>query len=148
MKLFQDMLFNWSNAVLSFLALLIFSCSTTATLEEEVATVVNRTSQPIVFKVLELESSHFVDPILSFPLKNNQMTLIQPDESLVISSEEIDGDYRPGKDMRVFLYTVREDSAHLSSLLDLTHEKLEQYGFRVAIQEGTGDDFTLGPAEE
>lgn len=111
-------------------------CSSPFTSQEIELRVKNQTSHPLIFKAYDLESSHLVDPMPNFVVGENQMTLIQPDEAIAVSTEDVGGSYGLGNDLRFFLYTIRKDSAFFQTVADLTHEELEQYDFQVALKKG------------
>lgn len=100
---------------------------------EDVITLVNRTGKPLIYMAYELEDSHLVDPNLHFKVGPNQERLLQPGESITLTSQEIQGDYRPGDDVRFFLWEVTNGEAELKGMLTLTYEELRQRDFRVEI---------------
>ena len=96
----------------------------------------NASGKPIYFKALELQLSHRVDPIPSFDPAASPFPKVAAGASVAV--DDIDR-YRPGDDIRLFLYALRqtgeEDAvrAVLTELRTVTDEELRQSGGRITV---------------
>jgi hypothetical protein len=133
---------GWLGLVLSFM--LSGGCSM---LEPEgsviIMTLTNRTGSPLWFQVLTSEEATRSYPLAAIPLSQVysnpdarnawERTLVEPEESSSIASENIDGDYRPGDTLVFFLYEVVDSLATNKGMRTFTHEQLKRQQFRVEI---------------
>lgn len=73
-----------------------------------------------------------MDPALAFSVSTLHGQVIAPGTERVASVSEVEG-YRPGADIRFFLYRVSGDRATYAAILDASAAQLASQGYRVEI---------------
>lgn len=146
-KLFQNILFYSPKAGLFLLvALWLMNCSTPVTLEEERLVLINSTSMPLAYGIMELETSRraFIAPQFAISIDNK---VLQPNNTTTVFKKDItvDSRFKPIEDITINLWEVVGDSAFIRTGITLTHEELEQWEFQVQIKTSEEDTLVAGP---
>lgn len=120
------------NLYVMVLAILVGSCSTSTSLENEELTVVNNTSNPIVYAFTELDADHQeeIDPH-PFKVSSENERLLQPEASVISTVKTISKENMG----RILIWEVKGDSAFIKRGLTFTGKELKQRGYRVEIEE-------------
>lgn len=110
----------------------VASCGTLGPGEDEL-TLTNRADVPWIAMVVELETSHLLDPALRFDVAGNETRVIAPGASRTFTSDDVEGGYTRGDDVRLFLYEVRGAEAVLEEIVTIGHAELAARRFRIEI---------------
>lgn len=108
------------------------SCGVLASGEDEIV-LTNRADMPWIALVVELETSHLLDPSPRFDVAGNETRVIAPGGSRTFTSDDVEGGYTPGDDIRLFLYEVRGAEAVLEDMVTIGHAELAARRFRIDI---------------
>jgi len=99
--------------------------------------LVNGTDEVIYYGAWELESAHLMDPLPSFdPERESPFPMLAPGAAGAVRDI---AEYRPGDDVRFFLYALRRgdsvEVAALVSVVTVSAEELRQNDGRVVVDE-------------
>lgn len=94
--------------------------------------LVNATSDTVGFLALERELSSRVDPNPGLGVETLRGRVIAPGATAVVTVAEVEG-YRPGADVRFFLYRVTGGYATFRAVLDVSVAELARHGYRVEL---------------
>lgn len=96
--------------------------------------VANRTEAPLFIQVWDLETSYLVDPAPFFTLDPSMHPILEPGDSRVFKTEDVQGDYESGNGVGIFVFEIQEDLAYFRTVLQVTGRQLRERDGRVRIQ--------------
>lgn len=146
MRPFQNILSTCSKTGLLLLAMMVWNCSTPASLEDEGFIVINNTSMTLVYGVMELETSYKAFTAPKFVI-NPDHKIVHEGRSAIILKEDITA-FNFGDDIKINLWEVIGDSAFIRAGITLMNEELEQWEFRAQIKEDEEGDLVVDSARE
>jgi hypothetical protein len=97
-------------------------------------TVRNQTGSSILLLVWELQASNLIDLSPSITLSDDGPLILEAGATRAFRPEEISGGFRPGDDLRVFVYEVLGETAEYRSTLTVNASRLRASDSRVTIR--------------
>ena len=97
-------------------------------------TVRNQTGSSILLLAWELQASNLIDLRPSITLVDDGPLVLEAGVARFLHPEEISGGFRPGDDLRVFVYEVLGETAEYRSTLTVRASRLRANGGCVTIR--------------
>jgi hypothetical protein len=118
--------------VVTLMLAALASCGVIEPGEDEIV-LTNHADVPWIALVVELETSHLLDPSPRFDVAGNEMRVIAPGASRTFTGDDVEGGYTPGDDIRLFLYEVNAAEAVLEEMVTIEHAELAARRFHIDI---------------
>jgi hypothetical protein len=95
--------------------------------------VKNNTDRSIAFFAWDLETSHLLDLAID-PITVEEDEILLPGTSKILAPTEVNGEYRTGRSLRLFVYEVSEGYGTYLGMLTFTGKELRESDFRISVE--------------
>lgn len=110
------------------------SCSRFDSTSNRYIKLTNKSNQTLAFTAWEVNASEQSNISQRFASTKSVNPLIQPGQSVKISVKNVNGHFGPGKTMKVFLYTIGDDTAFFNTDMMVSYKNLSLKNFKIVIR--------------
>lgn len=113
------------------------SCSDFTSKDENKINITNQAGQRVFVDAWEVESSNRVEPAPSIEINGTQHIEISEGDKKNINLQNVKGDYSPGQNIRLFVYSANPDNrtANYKNSIRLSWNELKTNGFSILLKE-------------